>query len=122
MAGPGSGKTTALGVLARAWTVQAERVGLAPMGRRPPSFASDPAANLLDKLLFTLKTGSGPAWLSAIGERTLVLLDEAGAVGTPDLDRLIAYVTGRGASIRLLLDSGREAPGGDPLEHPPHGS
>jgi conjugative relaxase-like TrwC/TraI family protein len=107
MAPAGSGKTTALGVLARAWAdAGGDVIGLAPMGRTAAQLRQTimTTTDTVDKLLFTLNNGTGPAWVGAISERTLVLLDEAGAVGTPKLDRLIAYVTGRGASVCLIGD------------------
>ncbi|MEP7180169.1 MAG: MobF family relaxase, partial [Pseudonocardiales bacterium] len=104
----GSGKTTALGVLAAAWTDDGGTVvGLAPTGsaadtlRRAIAMPTD----TIDKLLYSLDHGTGPDWVDAISERTLVIVDEAGAAGTPGLDRVIAFALARGASVRLVGDT-----------------
>lgn len=104
----GSGKTTALGVLAAAWTDGGGTVvGLAPTGsaadtlRRAIAMPTD----TIDKLLYSLNHGTGPDWVDAINERALVIVDEAGAAGTPRLDRVIAFALARGASVRLVGDT-----------------
>jgi conjugative relaxase-like TrwC/TraI family protein len=43
-------------------------------------------------------------WLTTIGPDTLVVIDEAGMASTPDLDKAIAFVLGRGGSVRLVGD------------------
>lgn len=43
-------------------------------------------------------------WLTTIGPDTLVVIDEAGMASTPDLDKAIAFVLGRGGSVRLIGD------------------
>jgi conjugative relaxase-like TrwC/TraI family protein len=112
LAPAGSGKTTALGVLARAWAdAGGHVVGLAPTGRSADQLrqAIGIPTDTVDKLLCSVANRAGPEWVDRIGRDTLVIVDEAGGVGTPDLDRLIAYVNGRGGSVRLVGDIGQLA-------------
>ena len=45
-----------------------------------------------------------PAWMAAIGPKSLVIIDEAGMADTLSLDRTIAEVMIRGGSVRLVGD------------------
>lgn len=104
----GSGKTTALGVLAAAWTDDGGTVvGLAPTGSAADRLrrAIDMPTDTIDKLLYSLDHSKVPGWVDTVGERTLILVDEAGATGTPGLDRVVTFALERGASVRLVGDT-----------------
>ena len=108
LAPAGSGKTTALGILARAWCEGAGTViGLAPSAAAAAELraALDAPTDTLAKLLHSLDAPTRPVWVDTIGPGTLVILDEAGAACTTDLDRAITHVLSRGASIRLIGDT-----------------
>jgi DNA primase catalytic core len=103
----GTGKTTALAALARAWTAGGGRVlGLAPsavatVGLRE---AVGGHCDTVAKLVWALDTGDRPAWATDIGPGTLVIVDEAGMAGTRELAAVVDHVLGRGGSVRLVGD------------------
>ena len=106
LAPAGTGKTTALRVLARAWAEDGGDVlGLAPSAAAATVLgeAVGARAETIAKLLHDLEPGSSAA-AATIGRRTLVLIDEAGMAGTSDLARVLARALDRGASIRLIGD------------------
>jgi len=108
LAPAGSGKTTALGILARAWCEGGgEVIGLAPSASAAAELraALDAPTDTVAKLLHSLDAPTRPAWVDTIGPATLVVLDEAGTACTADLDRTITHVLSRGASIRLIGDT-----------------
>ncbi|MEV0047991.1 MobF family relaxase [Nocardia rhamnosiphila] len=107
----GTGKTTAVATLARAWTgAGGTVVGLAPTGAA--------AANLQDELghhcatvdmLLTLTRSDRPEselpeWVRSIGPDTMVVLDEAAKTSTLALDSAVEWLLERGASIRAVGD------------------
>lgn len=104
----GSGKTTAMRVLARAWTGSGGNViGLAPTAVAGKGLGKeiDSTADTLASLTFALATGSGlPTWAAGVDERTLVVIDEAGMASTTDLDLAVSWCLERGASVRLVGD------------------
>ena len=113
LAPAGTGKTTAMQVLSRAWAGEGGTVvGLAPSAAaaavlreelRSPGAPS--STDTLAKLIHSLQTGIAvPPWVTAIGADTLVVIDEAGMAGTPDLAKAIEYVLDRGGSVRLIGD------------------
>ncbi|HEX8081454.1 MAG TPA: MobF family relaxase [Jatrophihabitans sp.] len=113
LAPAGTGKTTAMRVLSRAWTGDGGTVvGLAPSAAaaavlreelRSPGAPS--STDTLAKLIHCLQTGiTVPPWVTAIGPDTLVVIDEAGMAGTSDLAKAIEYVLDRGGSVRLIGD------------------
>jgi len=117
LAPAGTGKTTALGVLARAWAEDGGTVlGLAPTAAAAAVLREDLAAptDTLDKLVHTITEMRDPAnadravrvptWVADIGPHTLVVLDEAGMAATPALDTAVDFVLGRGGSVRLVGD------------------
>jgi DNA primase catalytic core len=111
LAPAGTGKTTALSVLARAWREDGGHViGLAPSAAAAAVLRTeiDAPTDTLAKLLHTLSTtpvpGPVPDGVAGIGPGTLVLVDEAGMASTSDLARIVAWVTGRGGSVRLIGD------------------
>jgi len=117
LAPAGTGKTTALGVLARAWAEGGGTVlGLAPTSAAAAVLGEDLAAptDTLDKLVHTITELRDPAnadravrvpsWVADIGPRTLVVVDEAAMAATRALDVAVDFVLGRGGSVRLVGD------------------
>ncbi len=116
LAPAGTGKTTALRVLARAWTDSGGTVlGLAPSAAAAAVLRAeldDAPTDTLAKLLWSIDQlaarapglAAVPGWVREIGPSTLLLLDEAGMAGTVELARAAQYVTSRGGSVRLVGD------------------
>jgi len=117
LAPAGTGKTTAMSALALAWAEDGGHVvGLAPTANAAAVLGTElgVATDTVDKLVHTLAEQADPAnadravrvpqWVADIGPDTLVLVDEAAMVGTPNLDALVTYVTDRGGSVRLVGD------------------
>jgi DNA primase catalytic core len=103
----GSGKTTAMRVLARAWIDSGgDVVGLAPSARAAAELrqATQTRSDTLAKLTHSLSTGRLPDWVRGIGPHTLVIIDEAGMAGTADLAQAVNYILARGGSVRLVGD------------------
>ena len=103
LAPAGTGKTTALRVLARAWLEDGgDLLALAPSAAaaRVLRDATRVRTDTIAKLLHLLDTDR----LTPIGPRTLVLVDEAGMAGTTDLARLVRHVLAEGGSVRLIGD------------------
>lgn len=108
----GSGKTTAMRVLARAWADSGgDIIGLAPSARAAAELRreiqtprTDNHCDTLAKLTWSLSTGFIPKWVRVIGPRTLVIIDEAGMAGTGDLAQAVDYITSKGGSVRLVGD------------------
>ncbi|MGX5654957.1 MobF family relaxase, partial [Geodermatophilus nigrescens] len=108
LAPAGTGKTTALAALARAWTADGGTVlGLAPSAVATAGLraATGAPSDTLSKLVCSLDAGDLPAWAAHIGPGTLVVVDEAGMAGTRDLARAVDHVLGRGGSVRLIGDA-----------------
>ncbi len=118
LAPAGTGKTTAMSALARAWTEDGGHVvGLAPTAAAAAVLGKDLHAptDTVDKLAHVLgELGDPdradapvrvPQWVADIGPETLVIVDEAAMSGTPNLDVAVAYVLGRGGSVRLVGDT-----------------
>jgi DNA primase catalytic core len=130
LAPAGTGKTTALQVLTRAWQDSGGTViGLAPsavaaqeLGAsiNPQTSDADTTSSrlrgpsrpgrrkvrtdTLAKLVWHAQHGDPPAWLEKIDAKTLVLIDEAGMAATTDLVAAIDYITARGGQVRLVGD------------------
>ena len=123
LAPAGTGKTTAMRTLTRAWTDAGGTViGLAPSAQAAHELGNaitprDPAAtthlvggshtDTLAKLTWTIEhtpREQWPDWIRTIGDRTLVVLDEAGQAATTDLATAISFITGRGGMVRLIGD------------------
>lgn len=115
LAPAGSGKTTAMTALTRAWECSGGTViGLSPSASAAQLLRDEidiPVADTVDKFnwLATNPTGTpgGDAareWFDTINESTLIIVDEAGKTGTLALDNLIAAAVSRGASVRLIGD------------------
>jgi DNA primase catalytic core len=123
LAPAGTGKTTAMRILTRAWQHSGGTViGLAPSAvaaaELRESIASGTAAGIasgtddvrtdtLAKLVWHAQHGQNgdvPRWMRAIDDRTMVLVDEAGMASTTDLAAVIRYVNARGGLVRLVGD------------------
>jgi len=134
LAPAGTGKTTAVRVLARAWTSDGGAVlGLAPSAATAAVLGAELAGptDTLAKLSWSLDTldqrqhgqgasaasgrGAVPDWLTRIGPGTLVVLDEAGMAGTPELARAARWIIDRGGSVRLVGDGAQLTAGRLPM-------
>ncbi|SOC51155.1 MobF family relaxase [Ornithinimicrobium cerasi] len=105
----GSGKTTAMRALARAWTSSGGTVvGLAPSAAAAAVLRenADTQADTLAKLVWHLEHDREhlPTWAAGIDGSTLVVVDEAGMADTLSLDEAVTFITSRGASVRLVGD------------------
>lgn len=107
----GTGKTTTLAAAAHAWTVAGYPVvGLAPTARAAAELgmATSRPADTLAKWLYEQDRLPGApaerrqAW--APTSRTVLFVDEAGMVGTADLDRLTGRAQQVGAKVVLVGD------------------
>ncbi|MFC8042835.1 MobF family relaxase [Nocardia sp. NPDC057353] len=115
----GTGKTTAMRVLANAWTDEGGTVlGLAPTAAAASELgeAIDARAETVDKLLHVLDRHQPaavatagippnlPQWVLDIDTTTLVMVDEHITVPTAKRLRMLRYLTGRGATVRCIGD------------------
>src|SRR5829696_5973125 len=103
----GAGKTTAMRALTLAWTEDAGQVlGLAPSAAAAAVLGEQTGirADTLAKLTWSLRHGELPGWAAAVGQSTLVIIDEAGMADTLTLDAAVQFVIDRGASVRLVGD------------------
>jgi len=113
LAPAGTGKTTALGVLAAAWT----DAGGTVLGAAPSAVAASelraatghPAVTLAAAIraIDASRTRGIQPWIAGVplGPELLVLVDEAGMAATTDLAALIDAVTATGGSVRLIGDT-----------------
>ncbi|MCP9271238.1 MobF family relaxase [Mycolicibacterium arenosum] len=112
LAPAGSGKTTAMAALARAWVESGGTVlGLSPGANQAQLLREDIGSecDTVDKFIWLQSHPNAhedPArqWFDAINENTLIILDEAGKAGTRQLDAVITTALARGASVRLIGD------------------
>jgi DNA primase catalytic core len=103
----GSGKTTAMRALSRAWAEAGGAVvGLAPSAVAAAALGDqiDTHTDTLAKLTWSLDHQDLPDWVAAIGPKTLVVIDEAGTADTLSLDAAVSFVLERGGSVRLVGD------------------
>jgi len=103
----GAGKTTAMQVLAEAWTADGGTViGLAPSAAAAAQLRAQTRSvtDTMAKLVWGIDQGDLPSWASAIGPSTMVIVDEAGMADTISLDKVGTWLAGRGATIRLIGD------------------
>jgi ATP-dependent exoDNAse (exonuclease V) alpha subunit len=103
----GAGKTTAMRALTLAWTQDGGQVlGLATSTAAAAVLAEQTGirADTLAKLTWSLQHGELPDWAAAVGQSTLVIIDEAGMADTLTLDTAVQFAIGRGASVRLVGD------------------
>ena len=112
LAPAGSGKTTAMAALARAWEESGGTVlGLSPGANQAQLLREDIGSecDTVDKFIWLQAHPNAiddPArtWFDAIDDRTLIILDEAGKAGTRQLDAVVTTALARGASVRLVGD------------------
>ena len=112
LAPAGTGKTTAMRVLARAAALGGKSMlGLAPSAaaaavlRADMGTTTDTLAKLLHATTAHAQTGRDlPDWVAAIGKDTMVVLDEAGMASTLDLAALREIVETRGGRVVLIGD------------------
>jgi DNA primase catalytic core len=112
LAPAGTGKTTAMRVLARAWTDSGGSVlGLAPSAaaaavlREDLGAHTDTLAKLQHALARHAETGRDlPGWAARIGPRSMVLIDEAAMASTTALAEVTAFVYARGGDVRMIGD------------------
>ncbi|MFC8044526.1 MobF family relaxase [Nocardia sp. NPDC057353] len=115
----GTGKTTAMHVLATAWTDEGGTVlGLAPTAAAAAGLGESirARAETVDKLLHVLDTHQPgnvvtadfppnlPQWVLDIDATTLVIVDEHVTVPTAKRLRMLRYLAGRGATVRCIGD------------------
>ncbi len=103
----GAGKTTAMRVLAAAWTEASGQVlGLAPSAAAAAALREHTGArtDTLAKLVWSIEHGDLPDWAATVGPRTLVVIDEAGMADTICLHAVVEFVLARGGSVRLIGD------------------
>ncbi|HEY3409068.1 MAG TPA: MobF family relaxase, partial [Propionicimonas sp.] len=103
----GSGKTTAMQALARAWTNNGGTVlGLAPSAVAAAGLGEQIGghADTLAKLAWHLTDDQPPDWVRDIGANSLVIIDEAGMADTLTLDAVITHILDAGGSVRLIGD------------------
>ncbi|MGV9408339.1 MobF family relaxase [Nocardia sp. NPDC003693] len=111
----GTGKTTAMQVLSRAWTAEGGNVlGLAPTAAAAAVLGEEIGVETatIDKLVDVLaRIDSGrlaaadaPAWVRSIDAGTLVIVDEAAKASTLKLDAAVDWLLQQGASVRAIGD------------------
>lgn len=107
LAPAGSGKTTAMQVLANVWTEGGSNaVGLAPSAAAAGALAEATGmrCDTLAKVVHDLRHDATWSLVTSIGPGTLVVIDEAGMADTLTLVAVIEYAVGRGATVRLVGD------------------
>lgn len=119
LAPAGTGKTTVMGVLARAWMSTGGNVlGLAPQASAAQELAAaipGVEADTIDKLVHDLARhhpDQWQPWMRGIDANSLVIVDEAGLASTPKLDTAIRFVTARGGRVLLVGDDQQRAANG----------
>ena len=103
----GAGKTTAMCALTLAWTQGGGQVlGLAPSAAAAAVLAEQTGirTDTLAKLTWSLQHGDLPDWAAAVGQSTLLIIDQAGMADTLSLGTAVQFAINRGASIRLIGD------------------
>jgi conjugative relaxase-like TrwC/TraI family protein len=112
LAPAGTGKTTAMSVLARAWEESGGTVlGLSPSANAAQVLRDDIKAttDTIDKFIWLRRHPDATddparAWFDKIDENTLIIIDEAGKAGTLQLDEVNTIAAARGASVRAIGD------------------
>ncbi|MGI8665570.1 MAG: MobF family relaxase [Jatrophihabitans sp.] len=119
LAPAGTGKTTAVGVVATAWQNSGGTVvGLAPSAaaaRELGDAIGGVRADTLHKLVHHLThddPGRLPEWIQDFDSTTLLIIDEAGLAGTPLLDKAIDFTLSRGGRVQLIGDDRQQASAG----------
>ncbi|MEU4841700.1 MobF family relaxase [Nocardia testacea] len=111
----GTGKTTAMQVLVRAWMgEEGVVVGLAPTAAAAAVLEAETGvqAATIDKFVDIagrlasglLEEQDAPEWVRGIDSRALLVIDEAAKASTRNLDLAVRFALARGASVRALGD------------------
>jgi conjugative relaxase-like TrwC/TraI family protein len=103
----GTGKTTALRALTRAWIDSGGQVlGLAPSAAAAAQLREQTGAptETLAKLTWSIDYGDPPDWALDVGQSTLVIIDEAGMADTLSLNAAVEFIVQQGGSVRLIGD------------------
>jgi hypothetical protein len=103
----GTGKTTALRALTRAWIDSGgQALGLAPSAAAAAQLREQTGAptETLAKLTWSIDYGDPPDWALDVGQSTLVIIDEAGMADTLSLDAAVDFIVQQGGSVRLIGD------------------
>lgn len=119
LAPAGTGKTTVMGVLARAWQSSGGHVvGLAPQASAAEELHAalhQVETDTLDKLVHEITEtpeADHPSWIAEIGPNSLVIVDEAGLAATGKLDTAVGFVLQRGGRVLLVGDDRQRAAAG----------
>lgn len=119
LAPAGTGKTTVMGVLARAWQGSGGHVvGLAPQASAAEELHAalhQVETDTLDKLVHEIAQtpeDAHPSWIREIGPNSLVIVDEAGLAATTKLDTAVGFVLHRGGRVLLVGDDRQRAAAG----------
>ncbi|QIS13909.1 MobF family relaxase [Nocardia arthritidis] len=111
LAPAGTGKTTAMRVLTRAWQLDGGTVlGLAPTGQAAGVLREDieTTTTTIDALVTALRPNPNgfrrPDWVDTVDASTLVIIDEAAKTGTLLLDQAVSWLLSRGAKIAMIGD------------------
>lgn len=107
LAPAGSGKTSAMRVLAGAWTESGGNImGLAPSAAAAAALADATGigCETLAKLAHDLGNNPSSPLVAGVGPATLIVVDESGMADTLTLDKVIGFALTRGASVRLIGD------------------
>ncbi|RIJ77954.1 toprim domain-containing protein [Nakamurella silvestris] len=111
----GTGKTTVMGLVARAHTAAGGNVvGLSPQAVPAEELAASigQQADTLHKFIHSLHNQDPrwwPEWMKGINADSLVMVDEAGLASTRHLDDLTRFVIERGGSVVLVGDNRQRA-------------
>ncbi|MCV7008731.1 MobF family relaxase [Mycobacterium gordonae] len=112
LAPAGTGKTTAMSVLARAWEESGGTVlGLSPSANAAQVLRDDikTTTDTIEKFIWLRRNPNAtddPArkWFDAIDADTLIIIDEVGKAGTLQLDEVNTIAQARGARIAAIGD------------------
>ena len=102
----GAGKTTALRVLAAAWSADGgDVIGLAPSAAAAAQLRDQIGGHTdtLAKFTWSVEHRDLADW-ARIGPSALVVIDEAGMADTLSLDAAVHHIVERGGSVRLIGD------------------
>jgi conjugative relaxase-like TrwC/TraI family protein len=113
LAPAGTGKTTAMSVLARAWRESGGTViGLSPSANAAQILRADindADTDTIDKFVWLaahpdIHDDPARRWFDRIDASTLIIIDEAGKAATLALDAVLTTALARGATVRMIGD------------------
>jgi len=103
----GTGKTTTLSACRWAWATAGYRVTGAALTAHAAKELEDGAgipSQTISKFLAALEDMDAGGWVGGFGPQTVVVVDEAGMVGTRQLAQLLDYAERAGAKVVLVGD------------------